>query len=102
MPESRMPLIQRNDHPAMREAATWCQSSRLEVRRVSIFQLKYGLINFYPQTGTIHIDELGTVPESGLLVFQSLVAKPHRSLRQITEICEELKLLPESSQIILL
>jgi hypothetical protein len=93
-----IPLDQLNDHPAMCEAVAWCRANNIPVRRSTQFQLKYGPINFWPEKGTIHVDELGTLSQKGLTVFKALLGRPHQSLQEIAAACKELDLLPEKSR----
>lgn len=91
-------LDQPRDTPEMREAIAWCRANKIDVRRHTDFQLKCGPINFWPgKKGTVHVDEIGTLPERGFEVFKSLAIKPHRSVKDVWSTCKELDLLPESS-----
>lgn len=90
-----MPLDQPNDRPAMKQAVAWFRTKKLKVARHTLHQLKYGLINFYPERGTISVDQLGTLTKKGLEVVQALLEKPHATYREIKTSCTELDLLPD-------
>lgn len=82
----------------MREAVAWCRSKKLNIRRSSDFQLKLGLINFYPERGTIFIDRIGTLPDRGLSVLKSIVALPHRTSAELRTSLKSIGLLPEADR----
>lgn len=81
----------------MTQAIAWCQSKNIAIRRQTTFQLKIGPINFFPNKGTVHVDEIGTLTEHGLEVFQALLERPHRTVREVRNACHELKILPDDA-----
>lgn len=94
--KKHIPLDQPDDHPVMRETVAWCRANKIYLRRPTRFQLKVGSINFWPEKGTIYVDELGTLSQKGLPIFKALLGKPHRSLTEIAAACKELDLLPDT------
>jgi hypothetical protein len=91
-------LDQPHDSAAMKEAIAWCRTKALDARRNTDFQLKIGLINFYPEKGTIFVDRVGTLPDRGLPVLKSLIAQPHRTLLEIKASLKTLNLLPGTGE----
>lgn len=89
-----MSLDQPGDDSAMKEAVAWCRTAKLPVRRTTAFQLKIGFVNFYPARGTIFVDRIGTLPESGLAVLKSVIALPHRTPAELRTSLAQLNLLP--------
>jgi len=93
-----MSLDQPGDDGAMKETVAWCRTTKLPVRRTTAFQLKIGLINFYPARGTIFVDGIGTLPESGLAVLKSVIALPHRTPAELRTSLAQLNLLPRHTE----
>lgn len=92
-----LPLKQPSDRFEMTKAIEWCQSKNIPIRRQTTFQLKIGPINFFPNKGTVHVDEIGTLTERGLEVFQALLERPHRTVKEVRTACRELNLIPDDA-----
>lgn len=87
--KSLHPLRLPNDPVAMTKAVDWCQANGHHVRRTSAFQLKFGPINFYPQTGTIYLDGGHTLDKKGFEVLKEILAADCSSGSEIYAFCCE-------------
>ena len=81
------PLRLSNDPIAMTQAIDWCVANSQHVRRTSVFQLKFGPMNFYPQTGTIYLDSGQTLNKKGFDVVKEILAAECDTLQEIITFC---------------
>jgi len=71
---SSLPLINPNDAPEMKQAIDMLEKLGVAFRRPTRWQLKVGRISFYPQKGTIFIDDdTQALPEGGLEALRRLL-----------------------------
>ena len=77
MPKKKtgLPLRNKDDSHAMRNAIAWCAAQGLPVRRVSPHQIKVGPYNFYPNPGTFNRDDIQQKQTGGFESFRLAVAK---------------------------
>lgn len=74
------------DSEAMEHAKTAMRSAKMPFRQTSPYQLKYGRLNFYPDTGTIFRDgERVKLKEQGIVTFMQLCGYP-KGLSSIIEL----------------
>ena len=66
------PFRRANDTDAMREAINKLEAYK-GLRRTSQYQLKINEVNFYPDTGTVQIDQLPKQREKGICEFLRLL-----------------------------
>ncbi len=67
------PASNEDDTQAMRDALVWLRNKKVAFRRPSKYQLKVGLLNFYPDRGTIQVDGCRRKEKGGFEVFKQLV-----------------------------
>lgn len=68
-----MDLRQSGDSRQMSSAIAWCSAQGLPVRRVSMYQLKVGPWNLYPDRGSFNRDDLPKKQTGGFPAFQTAV-----------------------------
>jgi hypothetical protein len=74
-----LPLHRSGDTPRMTEAVTWAEKAGLDpFFRPHIAQLKFGPVNFWPNTGKIHVDGEKPCTDRGLDAFKAAVMRFHR------------------------
>lgn len=81
-------LSQSGDHPTMLAAVVRLTAAGHTPSRTSPYQLKCGLINFYPTRGTIHLDGGPRLNVKGLTVLLELLARPHDNLEDVVATCQ--------------
>lgn len=70
-----LPLRRSGDTPRMTEAVTWAEKAGLDpFFRPHIAQLKFGPVNFWPNTGKIHVDGQKRCTDHGLDAFTQRLA----------------------------
>ncbi|HVK58594.1 MAG TPA: hypothetical protein VM735_07435 [Candidatus Kapabacteria bacterium] len=75
MPKKTMDLRQPGDSRLMSQTIAWCAAQGLPVRRVSPYQLKIGVFNFYPDKGTHNRDDLPAKKVGGFPAFKDAVLR---------------------------
>lgn len=69
------------DSNAMKEAKTKMHAAKMTFRQTSPYQIKYGSLNFYPDSGTIFRDGDRTkLEERGVADFMRLCGYPKEPL----------------------
>jgi hypothetical protein len=59
----------------MTAAIDWIIAERLPIRRCTIYQLRVGPLNFWPDRGTFNFDGSLRLPGVGLRAFKTAVAE---------------------------
>jgi hypothetical protein len=67
------PLKRPGDSPAMTEAISWFLDRGLAVKRVSLVQLKYRDLNYYPNSGAMNRDQSPRMSGVGLLALAEVI-----------------------------
>lgn len=75
------PLRTETDSPAMSQAIDWLEARRYAVRRTSEIQLKIGPVNFYPDSGSINLDEQKRLNKFGLAGLKAVLLEVEDTLK---------------------
>ena len=68
-----LPTLSDGDTEAMKEAYAWLQRKKIQFIRPSMYQLKIGELNYYPDRGTIQIDGMRANQERGFGAFKAII-----------------------------
>ena len=86
-----LPLHRPGDTSRMTDAVTWAEKAGLDpLYRPDAHQLKFGAINFWPNTGRIYVDGGKRCTDRGLDAFKAAVMRAHPRPDTIPD-CEHLR-----------
>ena len=86
-----LPVNRPGDTPRMKQAVAWAEKAGLDpFYRPHTDQLKFGSINFWPNTGTLNIDGKGKHAGRGLDAFKIEVMRVHSRPDTLPD-CEHLR-----------
>ena len=69
------PLLRQGDTTEMRNFARWATEHGVAYIRPTLFQVKIGLVNYYPDKGTIFVDMEGRVPQKNLTGLEEVLTR---------------------------
>lgn len=70
-------MTTKTDSDAMEQAKTEFRAAKMPFRQTSPYQIKYGSLNFYPESGTIFRDgDRAKLEQRGIAAFMLLCGYP--------------------------
>lgn len=97
MLKSSLPLSMPGDSLEMTEAVAVIRKRTKRVTRKTKYQLKIGVINYYPERGTVHLDNGPTLLKGGIDILTKIIDRPHARLEQVLATCGAIEgVLPSS------